>query len=151
MNITQAPIKDPISDQESKAVQIWQDWFNSIGKMLGVKRNQENVAWTPVASGLTYSVSGTNTGIYTQKDNIVYFNITLTPSAGTSTSVLNTTKITNLPKLASGYWFGNAFMNTGYVDLGRCLIKTATNEIYLPDWTTIAGSITISGNYITNE
>jgi hypothetical protein len=152
MNIGNAPLKESIVIPDTlTASKTWWDWFNSVGLMLGSKRNQQNVSWDPTFSGLTFSSSGTVTGTYTQKDNFVLINVTITPASGSTTSVLDTTKITNLPKKSQGVWSGHAFQNTGKVDLGTFYIKDATNELYTPSWSTIMGVINLTGIYVTSD
>lgn len=151
MNITPAPVREVFQDAGGRITPIWQDWVNSVSRMLGKSRNQQAVSWTPTFSGLTFSASGSLSGTWTQRDNVVYFTVTITPVSGTTSSVLDTTKITNLPFTAQGNWSGQAFQDSGKVDLGRCFIKDATTELYAPAWTTVSGVIYLSGVFITNE
>ena len=146
----QIPIKDDIIIPNGTMSTTWISFFNDLFKILGVKRNQQNVDWIPELNTSIFSASGTLTGTYTQKDNLIYFNITITPDSGTTTSFLGSRWITNLPFKADGVYFGRCF-DANKTDLGAFYIASGTKYGFLPAWSARYGVITISGNFITNE
>lgn len=150
MNIKQAPIKETVITETGENNPLWNDWFNNVTRVLGAKRNQQSIAWTPTVSGISYSGTGTVSGTYTQKDNLVFVNVIIDAGAGTSTATLNISKITNLPRKSDGYWTGRAFMESSKSDLGAVLIVDAGSELYLPAWS-CTGRAIVSANYITSE
>lgn len=150
MNVKVAPIKENFLLESGENNPLWMDFLNGVGRMLGAKRNQQSIEWTPTATGLSFSGAGTLTATYTQKDNLVYFNLVIDPGAGTSTAILDTSKITNLPRKSDGYWCGVVIQQTGKVNLGTCFIDSGTTELYLPSWS-CTGKVIVSGNYLTSE
>lgn len=150
MNVNKAPIKEQLMSSTGDNSPIWNVWFNRVAEILGPGRNVKNVSWSPAITGITYSGSGTVTGVYTQNDDIVSVNVIIDAGAGTSTSVLNTTKVTNLPKKAGAYGSGRVFQETGKVDFGSALIMSGGTELYLPAWS-CTGKVIVIANYITSE
>lgn len=157
--ITNAPITNPFTLDEKEIItnQVWLRYFTDVADVLSAP-NTDAGSFTPVFTGLTESDSTkiTKSGNFIRKGNLLFFDVTIVASGGaTTSSILGTTSFA-LPGLtqarggsdiitAAGYGTVNAFNVDTPLDFGAGYVNLNTLNAFVPTWTTIGDTISITG------
>lgn len=132
------PLRTPIQQADGKFAGIWQKWF----ERLWYNSAAVPQVFEPMFTGLTGSA--TITGTYTKMGGLMFFDILITPDTTTS-SVLGTTFINNLPLQGASFGSLTAINTFSRVVLGTGQVDLNTNSAWTPTWTTVANPISING------
>ena len=129
--IQEAPISDPVVDENRKAKKTWIFFFNQLSS------GDNGTSFTPVASNL--SGAFTLSGKYFKNSGFMDLWVTIDPSTS-STSTLGTTYV-ELP-------FDATISSPCFAVYGTTiltgLIDPTTNRMFLPAWTAITQVITVT-------
>lgn len=132
------PIFDSVVDENGKARMSWVLFFNSLFI------DDVGASFTPTFTGLTESGGAATKSGYFYKvlRRIVMFRVGITPVTSTS-SVSGTTYIDGLPfiPIADGF----CVVVSGNTSAAIGVVKSGTNRVYLPAWTTVTTPITVIG------
>lgn len=135
------PAYDLIAETTGKASRAWLEFFDN------VFRGDQGQAWTPTFTGLTTVGTPTITGSVYQWGALVKWWVKIVPGTNTS-STSGTTYINNFPLRISVDDFCVATTNAPSAVLG--MVEAATNRIYVPSWSLITSSITITGTAVAS-
>lgn len=138
-SVRPAPIYQPmIEDEGGIAALPWILFFDQIFK------GDTGTSWTPQFISLTVTgAAPTITGIYYQiTRKISFFRVKIVPGTDTS-AVAGTTFINNYPLTMSGD--GICFAVSGLLGTNSGMCDQASNNIYVPAWTTVTVPLSIIG------
>lgn len=138
-NVKPAPIYQPLITDESGIASLpWILFFD------GIFKGDTGTAWTPQFTNLTVvGAAPTITGKYYRlTQTISYFSVNIIPGTNTS-AVAGTTFINNFPLTMSAD--GINFAVSGLLGTGSGMCDRASNNIYVPAWTTVTVPLSIIG------
>jgi len=137
MTIQPPPIYERIAGEDGKAPLPWVLFMNQLFN------GDSGVDWTPAFTNLTEVGTPTITGRYYRLSQyLTFFRVLITPATST-TSTAGTTYINNYPLSFSND--GACFAVTGGLGSASGHIVSATNRIYVPEWTAVTVPLTIIG------
>lgn len=133
-NSKQAPIVDPMIDDNRKCRPSWVEYFGDVS--LG----DVGTSFTPTFTGLGTTGVPTISGVYYQNQGLTYFAVKIVPGTDTS-STFGTTTFT-LPFNVVADTACNAVVG---ISVAQGVINAAGKTVFTPTWTNIAVPVTITG------
>lgn len=137
MSINKAPLYAPLCNDDKIVTREWSLFFQDVAN------GDAGQLWTPTFSGLTGTATITGRWYYILR-NLQYFNIKIVPNTNTS-STAGTTYVSNWVTQIATDSSVDVVNSTTFASIGSGVASASNNRIYMPSWTTVTGTITITG------